>query len=47
MTVKGPSFELKEYAFAETHAGSTGQFNTREELFDKYRYDKEISTMNP
>ena len=43
MKVKGPAFEIKEYAFSKTHKESTTQFKTRAELFDKYRDDKEVS----
>ena len=44
MKVKGPSFEVNEYAFFETPKDSTSQFKTRVELLDKYRDDKEVAT---
>ena len=44
MKVKGPAFEIKEYAFSETPKDSTTQFKTRDELFDKYKDDKDVST---
>ena len=40
MKVKGPTFEIKEYAFSETSKDSTSEFNTRDELFDKYNDNK-------
>ena len=43
MKVKGPSFEIKEYVFSDTPKNSTYQFKTRVELFDKYKYDKDIA----
>ena len=43
MKVKFPIFEVKEYAFSETLEGSNDQFNTRAELFDKYRDNKDTS----
>ena len=44
MEVKGPAFEIKEYAFSKASKDSTSQFKTRVELFDKYKDDKEVST---
>ena len=41
MKVKGPSFEIKEYAFLETPKASTHKFKTRAELVYKYRDEKE------
>ena len=43
MKVKGPTFEIKEYAFSKTLEESIDKFKTRAELFDKYRDDKETS----
>ena len=44
MKVKGPSFEVKEYAFIETPTDSTSTFKYKSELFDKYRDDKEVAS---
>ena len=43
MKVKGPAFEVKEYDFFETNEGSTDQFKTRDELFDKYKDSRDTS----
>ena len=45
MNVKGPTFEIKEYAFSVTPEGSTDKFKTRAELFDKCR-DEWMSLWN-
>ena len=47
MKLKGPYFEIKEYAFSKTHEESTTQFKTRAELFVKYSDEKEVSTNEP
>ena len=44
MKFKGPSFEVKKYAFSETPKDSTSQFKTRAQMFDKYRDDKDVAT---
>ena len=44
MKVKGPAFEIKEYAFSKNIADSTSQFKNRYEFFDKYKDDKEVAT---
>ena len=44
MKVTGPSFEVKEYAFADTPADSTSQFKNKTELLEKYKETKDISS---
>ena len=40
---KGPTFEVKEYAFLETPEGYTNKFKSRAELYDRYRDNKETT----
>ena len=41
MKVRGPTFQIKSYAFSEAPKGSTYGFKSRYELFDKYKDNKE------
>ena len=43
MKVKDTTFKVKEYAFSETPKGSTYKFETRDELYDKYRDNRDTS----
>ena len=42
--VIGPTFEVKEYAFADTPTYSTSQFKNKIELLEKYKETKDISS---
>ena len=41
--VKVKTFEVKEYTFLETHKGFTNKFKMRDELYDRYKHNKETS----
>ena len=43
MKVTGPTFEVKEYAFADTPVDSTYQFKNKIELLEKYKETKDIN----
>ena len=44
MKATGPSFEVKEYEFADTAADSTSQFKNKIELLGKYKETKDITS---
>ena len=41
--IKGPSFEMQQYEFSEVPETSTDKFKSRDDLYDKYKNDRETS----
>ena len=42
--IRGSSFEVQEYEFSEVQEASSDKFKSKDDLYDRYKKDKEISS---